>query len=60
MNYNRSSKERNHFDSPLLDRFSYIHFISESALIESWYYNLLFSALPAPVPLYLLLVALKL
>ena len=59
MNYNRSSKVLNLSDSPLLDRLI-IYSFYQRVLIESWRYNLLFSALPAPVPLYLLLVALKL
>ena len=55
----RSSKEQTNMVLPSLDRLSYIHCLLREFLPNK-NYKRLFSALPAPVPLYLLLVALKL
>ena len=57
-NFNRSSKEQTNMVLPSLDRLSYIHCLLREFLPNK-NYKRLFSSLPAPVPLYLLLTELK-
>ena len=54
----RPSKEQTNMVLPSLDRLSYIHCLLREFLPNK-NYKRLFSSLPAPVPLYLLLTELK-